>query len=186
MYNRKSSDVLHLIALFASLTVTGYGQQTSSTLVGSVLDQTGGTVPNATVTATETKTGVARSTVTTADGVYNLPYLTPGTYKIEISAAGFKKVVRDSVDLNVSSTVRVDVQLEPGAVNEVVNVTAEAPPLQTDRAEVARNFNDAERHRIATREPKLPGFGGIGRRRHATDGRLHAVRGSPGHDVFPG
>jgi len=83
---------------------------------------------------------VARSTVTTAEGIYNLPYLTPGTYKIEISAAGFKKVVRDSVDLNVSSTVRVDVQLEPGAVNEVVNVTAEAPPLQTDRAEVARNF----------------------------------------------
>src|SRR3954449_7109742 len=129
-----------LLAIALLLAANSNAQQTSSTLVGSVLDQSGGTVPGATITATETRTGVSRSTVTTSDGVYNLPYLTPGLYRVEASAQGFKKVVRENVELNVSSTVRVDVSLEPGAVTEVVNVTAEAPALQTDRAEVARNF----------------------------------------------
>ncbi len=116
------------------------GQAVSSTLVGTVTDSSGAIVPNATITATENRTGVARKTASTTDGVYTIPYLAPGEYRIEIENAGFKKFVRDKVDLEVSSTVRVDATLEPGNVNETVQVTAESPLLQTDRAEVARNF----------------------------------------------
>ena len=116
-------------------------QQVSATFTGTVTDPSGAVVPNAVVSATETRTGIARKTVTTGDGVYTIPYLAPGLYKVEVEAAGFKKVVRENVELPVSSTIRVDVALEPGAVTETVQVTAEAPPLQTDRSEVARNFN---------------------------------------------
>jgi hypothetical protein len=70
---------------------------------------------------------------------HSLPVLL-WTRHVEIEVSGFKKVVRDNVDLPVSSSVRVDASLEPGAVTETVQVTAESPPLQTDRAEVARNF----------------------------------------------
>jgi hypothetical protein len=136
--------VLALRSRFAGLLILAaaplFGQQTSATLVGSVLDSSGRSVPNASITATETRTGVARSTTSTGEGVYNLPYLTPGIYRVEITAAGFKKAIREAVELGVSSTVRVDATLEPGAVTESVTVNAEAPALQTDRAEVARSF----------------------------------------------
>src|SRR5689334_5593120 len=100
------------LLLIAALSLCG--QQTSATLVGSVIDPSGRVVPNAIVAATETRTGVTRNTTTTGDGVYNLPYLAPGIYRVEISAPGFKKVVRENIELSVSSTVRVDASLETG------------------------------------------------------------------------
>ena len=141
MFEKKTN---RLIGRFLSAVLAcgslAYSQQVSSTLVGAVVDQTGATVPNAEVTVTETRTGVVRKTATTPEGVYNLPYLTPGIYRVEISAPGFKKVIRENVELSVSSTARVDASLEPGAVTESVTVTGVAAALQTDRAEVARNF----------------------------------------------
>ena len=65
----------------------------------------------------------------------------PGTYRIEVETAGFKKFLRDGVELRVASSTRVDATLEAGNVNEVVEVTAESPVLQTDRSEVARSFS---------------------------------------------
>jgi hypothetical protein len=137
-----NSSILRILSAAIACGALINAQQVSSTLVGSVLDATGATVPNAEITVTETRTGVTRKTVTTTDGVYNLPYLTPGTYRVEITAQGFKKFVRENVELPVSSTVRVDTSLEPGALTETVTVTAEGAPLQTDRAEVARNFTN--------------------------------------------
>jgi hypothetical protein len=119
---------------------SAWGQAVSATLVGTVTDSSGAMVPNATVTASEVRTGVSRKTNTTGDGVYTLPYLTPGQYKVEIEHAGFKKFLRDDLAIAVSATVRVDATLEPGNVTESVTVTSEAAVLQTDRAEVARNF----------------------------------------------
>jgi hypothetical protein len=117
-----------------------WAQAVSATLVGTVTDSSGAVVPNAGVSATEVKTGVSRKTSTTADGVYTIPYLAPGQYKIEIESSGFKKFSRDGVDLPISATVRVDATLEPGAVTETIEVKAESPLLQTDRAEVSRTF----------------------------------------------
>src|SRR5205085_11375439 len=91
-------------------------QAVSATLIGTVTDSSAATVPNAGVTVTETRTGVSRKSSTTSDGVYTIPYLTPGTYRVEVEARGFKKFSRDNVNLGVSSTVRVDATLEPGNV----------------------------------------------------------------------
>src|SRR5436190_24200426 len=123
--------------MFARRTRTGG----KATPIGTLTDSSGATVPNATVTVTETQTGVSRKTSTTSDGVYTVPYLAPGVYRVEVENPGFKKFSRDNVGLAVSSTVRIDATLEPGAVSETVDVKAESPILQTDRSEVARNFD---------------------------------------------
>jgi hypothetical protein len=117
-----------------------FAQVVTATLTGSITDSSGASVPNATVKVTENATGVVRSTRTSVDGVYNVPYLNPGVYLVEVDAAGFKKYSQDNVRLSVSTTARLDATLTPGSANETVTVTAEAPALQTDRAEVARNF----------------------------------------------
>src|ERR1700736_3764730 len=118
-----------------------FSQVVTATLTGSVTDSSGASVPNATVKVTEQSTGIVRSTNTSVDGVYNVPYLNPGAYRMEVEAIGFKKYSQENVRLDVSTTARQDVTLTPGSASETVTVTAESPALQTDRAEVARNFS---------------------------------------------
>jgi len=119
---------------------TAWAQAVTSTLLGTVTDSSGAVVPNAAVTATETRTGVSKRVLTTAEGNYTIPYLTPGIYRVEVEITGFKKFSRDNVELKIASAIRVDAQLEPGSVAETIEVKAESPLLQTDRAEVARSF----------------------------------------------
>jgi hypothetical protein len=116
------------------------GQVVTATLTGNIADSSGASVPGATVTARQPSTGIARSTKTSSDGLYTLPYLNPGVYTVIVEAPGFKQFSQDNVILNVSSVSRVDATLTPGDASETITVTGEAPLLQTDRAEVARNF----------------------------------------------
>jgi hypothetical protein len=131
-------NVLLLIVLIAPC---AFSQAITATLLGTLTDSTGAVVPSVTIVATEVATGVTRRTETNQEGIYTIPYLAPGTYRLEMEAKGFKKVVRDRVELRATVSTRVDATLEPGQVNEVVEVTTESPILQTDRSEVARNFN---------------------------------------------
>jgi hypothetical protein len=117
-----------------------FGQAVTGILVGTVTDPTDAVVPNASVVTTETATGVVRRTQTNAEGLYTLPYLPPGIYRVEVEAPGFKKFVRENIELRATTSTRVDVRLEPGQVTEVVEVRAEAPLLQTDRSEISRAF----------------------------------------------
>src|SRR5690349_2089272 len=130
-----------LCALFAVMLAfrgSVYGQAVSASLLGTVADSTGALVPNAKVTITEVNTGVARSTETNASGNYTFPNLPPGTYDVAVEQTGFKREVRSRVDVLVNATVRVDVTLQAGNVSESINVTAEAPALQTDRSDTGR------------------------------------------------
>jgi outer membrane receptor protein involved in Fe transport len=116
------------------------GQVVTATLTGNVKDSSGASIPNAKVTVTQVATGVARSTTTTAEGLYNLPYLNPGVYKVEVEAPGFKKFSQENVNLDVSTVARIDATLTPGNIQETVTVTGGAPVLQTENAEVAKNY----------------------------------------------
>src|SRR5216684_8189906 len=111
----KSTLIAAVLILASVSTPVAFAQAVSATLIGTITDSSGATIPNATVTVTETQTGVSRKTTTTSDGVYTVPYLAPGVYRIEVENTGFKKFSRDNVGLTVSSTVRVDATLEPGA-----------------------------------------------------------------------
>jgi hypothetical protein len=130
------------VLLFLLLTPSpALSQAITATLLGTITDASGAAIPEAAITVTEVATGVSRKASTNQEGIYTIPYLSPGNYRVEIEAKGFKKVVRDGVELRATISTRVDASMEPGQVTEVVDVTAESPVLQTDRSEVSRNFN---------------------------------------------
>src|SRR3974390_3054238 len=81
--------------------------QTSGEVTGEVKDQSGAFVANVFVTATNSETNVARSTLTNASGIYSLPNLTPGKYQVKVSAPGFETAVV-ALELQVQQTARVD------------------------------------------------------------------------------
>ena len=107
-------------------------------LLGSIGDTSGSAVPGATVTATDQGTSISSTTVTNQDGFYTFPNLKDGIYRVEAELTGFKKVVRENVRVDVNTTIRVDLTLEAGAITEVLTVTADPPPLQSDRTDTGR------------------------------------------------
>ena len=107
-------------------------------LVGNVRDESGGAVPGATVTALEVRTNISRTAVSNQAGNYVFTNLASGVYRIEGELVGFRKFTRDNVDVSVNTTVRVDIALTVGELEESVTVTGEAPMLQTDRTDTGR------------------------------------------------
>ena len=126
-----------LILCVAGITV---GQAVNGSLLGTITDATGAVVPGARVIATNTNTGIAHSTTAASSGNYSFPNLQPGTYNISVEQEGFKKEARSGVDVQVNSSVRIDLALQPGSVTETLTVTAETPMLQTDRADTGRKI----------------------------------------------
>jgi hypothetical protein len=116
------------------------GQAVRGTLLGTVHDSQGAPVAAASVTAVETQTNISRSVVTNASGNYVFANLKDGLYRVEAELTGFKKFSREGVEVKVNSTIRVDVVLEVGAMEEKVEVVQETPALQTDRADTGRTI----------------------------------------------
>jgi len=121
-----------------------FAQSITGTLVGTVTDQKGAVVPDATVKATNIATGVARSTVSNAQGDYRIEYLAVGSYVVEVQSSGFKKFVQTNISLVVDQTQRIDISLEVGAVEETVTVSTAPPLVNTTNAELGRTVNPQE------------------------------------------
>ena len=137
----RSLFCLSIVAvLFCASPRSLFAQAVTGTLLGTVTDPGGAVVPGANVTITEVNTNFTRATVTNESGNYVIGNLDRGLYRIEIEHTGFKKSIRDKVDVLVNNDTRVDVQLEPGGVAEQVEVTSSVPLLQTDRADVDRQI----------------------------------------------
>lgn len=115
-----------------------HAQALRGTLLGTITDTTGATVPGVTVTAIETRTNIARNTSTNESGNYVFTNLQDGLYRVEAELSGFNKMVRDGVPVKVNTTVRVDLLMQVGALAETVEVVQTAPLLQTDRADTGR------------------------------------------------
>lgn len=111
-------------------------QAVKATIVGTVTDTTGAAIPGAAVTLLERATGNKLQGVTNGSGNFVFPTLSPGNWDVAAKHAGFKTTQRLAVPVTVNSTVRVDLSLQPGDVNQSVIVTSELPLLQTDRADV--------------------------------------------------
>src|SRR5437899_3598379 len=103
-----------------------------ATLVGTVRDSTGSIVASARIRVLNTATSFLTETTTQPDGSYYVPYLTPGNYRVSVSAPGFKEFVRDGLVMRSAEVPRVDIVLEVGAVNESVTVSAAASLLNTE------------------------------------------------------
>src|SRR6185437_6925875 len=121
-----------------------FAQAVNATLLGTVTDASGASIPNATITITETNTGVSRTAKTNESGNYTVPDLPPGEYSVTVESTGFKKETRPQVDLIVNTSRRVDVQMQPGNITESIEVTAAPPPLQTDRADTGAKIETVQ------------------------------------------
>ena len=124
-----------LFGLLAVFVPPAVAQVTTGTIVGTVNDANG-VVPGASVTIREVNQGTANSYATDETGSYTAPFLSPGTYMVEVNVQGFRRWRREGVILQVNQRARVDVTLEVGGIEETTTVTAEAPLLRTDSSEV--------------------------------------------------
>ncbi|HYZ85810.1 MAG TPA: TonB-dependent receptor [Bryobacteraceae bacterium] len=124
-----------LIVLFVLSSTEAKAQVLKAQILGSVNDSSGALVPNAKVALLDVTKGVRTETETNDSGSYVFINLDPGVYEVSVEHQGFSRAVRGGIDLQPNSTVRVNFDLVPGSVNEVVQVDAAAPLLQTDRAD---------------------------------------------------
>ena len=106
-------------------------QESRGAISGTVKDNSGGALPGVTVMATKKDTNQATSTVTNETGAYSLLYLQPGIYAVTAELSGFKKTVRDNIEIRVNDRMGIDLTMEIGGLEETVTVTAESPLLET-------------------------------------------------------
>lgn len=150
----RRESVVRFIA-FAALTlllVATAAAQFNAAIQGTVSDQSGAVVPGASITATNLQTSVSRTTVTSGAGVYRIAGLPPGNYSITVDSKGFKKLVRESITVSAETVRGLDLVLSPGSVEENVTVSAAAPALQTENANVNGTISSAMLN-------KLPQYG---------------------------
>jgi len=108
-----------------------WGQESRGTIAGVVMDSQSAGIPKARVIITNVDTGVDTVLETNERGAYVAPLLLPGNYRIAAEHEGFKKFTRDGVTLSVNDNLRIDIQLELGAVSETVTVTDSAPLVES-------------------------------------------------------
>ncbi|MEK7409426.1 MAG: carboxypeptidase-like regulatory domain-containing protein [Acidobacteriota bacterium] len=113
-------------------------QDTRGTLLGRVADSTGAVIPGVEVRAINPATGITVRGRTNETGDYAVPYLLPGVYTVEAELAGFKRFVREGVQIRVNDAVTLDISMSPGDVTETVEVTAVTPLLETSSASVGQ------------------------------------------------
>ena len=103
-------------------------------VTGVVRDQSGAAVPGATITVTATATNVARTVVSSSQGVYSVGGLAPGAYRVDVGLGGFRPLRREGVHVATGETVRLDFDLTLGGVEQQVVVRADAPLLRAETA----------------------------------------------------
>jgi hypothetical protein len=142
------SLVGRLSALVVVLVLAGFGtawsQSGTAGLRGTVADAQGAAIPGATVTITNTETGLSRTHVTDSVGEYLFVAMPPGTYQLKIELEGFRTAVFDKVPLAVDTTARQDVKLEIGAISETVQVTAETTVINTTDASIGNVISGSQ------------------------------------------
>ena len=124
------------VAVVLLLAVSAAGQSTTGTITGTVSDVTGAVLPGVEVTVINVGTNLTRNLITNESGNYTAPQLPLGAYRVEALLPGFQTAVRSGITLNVDERARIDLVLQVGQVTEVVEVTAEAPLIQTEDSAV--------------------------------------------------
>lgn len=162
-----------MIALLVICQSVLYAQTTGS-VSGTIVDQNGAVVPNATVVV-KGESGQEFTAVTKENGTYNIPAVANGNYTVTVTAAGFKKVVTSGVKVDVGTPVTVDAALEIGSVEQVVEVVGGGEVLQTQTATVGTTIigRQITETPLTSRDALdlvtlLPGTAQVGRPRQST------------------
>ncbi|HTX14525.1 MAG TPA: carboxypeptidase-like regulatory domain-containing protein, partial [Candidatus Baltobacteraceae bacterium] len=137
---RISAQLVLVCALCLGYAAGAFAQATSQ-ISGTVTDASGAVVAGAQITATQTDTGIARTATSDASGVYTLPSLPLGPYRVEVKKEGFTTFVQTGVILQVGTAVTVNPVLKVGAVSQSVQVEATAPMTDTTTTGVGQVVN---------------------------------------------
>ena len=141
-----------VVALLASAAPL-VAQSTTGSIQGLVKDNQDAVVPGATVTIRNVKTNAVRSANTDANGAYRFLGLPVGSYELTAELAGFSKYVRDGITVSLNQDAVVEIKIQPASISESIQVTADAPLLNTTTPEVGVRFD-------TTRVSELP-VGGV-------------------------
>ncbi len=125
----KLIGVVSAVLFFVSTAIAQIG---TSTITGRVTDATGAIIPKVQVTIVQIGTNFTFTAVTNEEGLYRVQSLQPGQYRVTFEAAGFRRLVREDVDLRVGDVLAIDGALQVGNVTEQVEVTGAAPLLETE------------------------------------------------------
>ena len=134
--------VVCLGAACLSLCSFAAAQGTGGRVLGRIADPTGAVLSSVKVTATNDATGVARDSVSNDSGDYVFPDLPVGTYTISFDLAGFKKAVRHAIALDVNQVITLNMTMQLGEQKEVVDVTSEAPLVDTSSTQLGAVVNN--------------------------------------------
>lgn len=121
----------------------------NATILGTVTDASGAIVPGATITITNTATHVSRVVQSNTAGNYIAPELPIGPYSLKTEQTGFKAYERTGIVLNSNDTIRIDVGMQVGAMNEQVTVTEEVVKIQSDTSEVSDTISGRQVAQLA-------------------------------------
>jgi outer membrane receptor protein involved in Fe transport len=148
--------------IFAELSFSCLAQVTTSTFRGSVVDPGGGVIVGANITLINQGTGVAATKTTGADGNFQFDFLRVGTYRLKITAAGFKNLQTGDVDLAAGSNFRRAFTMELGAVNETVSVEGSAPLVNVVSAEQSQSVSRTEAAQLPLAKRNVANLLGLG------------------------
>src|ERR1700727_2719328 len=130
-----------LSSLVSAFAPSALAQAVYGSIFGTVADNTGAVVPNATNTVTDVAKGTSVTTQSDASGGYRVQHLIPDTYRVEVDVQGFSKTTADNVVVYADTSPKVDLQVSPAGATTTVTVSSAAPLLQTDRADVSTILN---------------------------------------------
>ncbi|MBI4460506.1 MAG: TonB-dependent receptor, partial [Acidobacteria bacterium] len=180
------SNLLLLLFLASQVTLA---QVTTGTISGTVRDTTGAVVPGAEVVIRNMDTGLTRQTTSDAAGRYHVSQLSLGAYEVEVSLSGFQTAVQRGITMTVGREAVVNMSLSVGAVTERIEVTAEAPLVETTNASVGYlvgektiqdlPLNGRNYTALATLQPGVSAAGNLDRQNNNTGkGSMLSVSGS--------
>lgn len=129
---------LLLVTTLLLSVVISYGQESRGKISGIVSDAGNAVVAGVVVKITNTAMGTTATTITNNDGKYIALYLIPGTYTVTVEHTGFKKYVRDNIVLRVEDSLSIDVNLEVGALEQVVNISTDVDAVETTNASLGK------------------------------------------------
>ena len=137
----RTTKKIGLLALALCMALAGWAQVTTGIISGTVTDSTGAVLPDTKLDIQNQETGISRSAVADSAGHYSVPSLGLGSYKVTAQREGFQGEVRSGIVLTVGREAVVNFQLSVGTVSQTVNVSGEAPLVQTSEATMSNLVN---------------------------------------------
>src|ERR1700743_3521501 len=135
-----------LLTVIAALTMNGsaWAQLSTATLFGTVTDNTGAVIPNATITLTQIDTNFSRTLKASEEGQYRGEFLPIGSYSAKVEASGFKSLEQKGIALTATQNANLNFTLNVGAENAVVEVTSEVPLVNLGNSTLSRTVDSIE------------------------------------------